>query len=252
MSDDREGDQGGGHGGDPGGVIQLVDLTTLEVVTKPEIFGRTLEGGVTALFFDGTADGVMLPAQLRGQRQVILNFSWRYNVSDFTFDGQEARASLSFGGVPSLCVVPWHAVWCIANDARSDAWFWVAAMPAEIQRSFGVSALGEVADVLVAHQGQAGMTWHRAGDDRRWTAAPLSTTPAATSGARTRPAWLRVVGDPAQADPAARAADDDADGHELAAGEDRDDSPPEPSPQPPSEPSPGASPPGRPTLRRIK
>lgn len=195
------------------------ELERLDTVTRPEAFGRTLELGVTALLFDATAEGVLVPPHLRSQTQVILNFSWRYNVSDFTFDGHDARASLSFGGVPSLCVVPWTAVWCIANDARSDAWFWVATMPAAMQRSFGVAALGEAAAALVAHQSGATMQWHRAGDDRSWSAGPVAAA-VALPAAKARPAWLRVVADRAE--------------------DDATDAPPEPPPT------------GRPTLRRIK
>ena len=223
------------------------DLATLTEVCKPEIFSRTLEGGVAALFFDGRADGVQLPAQLRGQAQVILNFSWRYNLADFTFDGFQARGSLSFGGVPSLCVVPWSAVWGIANDARSDAWFWIASMPSAIQRSFGVAALGDIAAMLVAHQHETSMDWCRAGDDSKWSAGPVaSATPAPSP--KIRPAWLREV----SAADAETGAETGADGGTEAEGGTTTPADAGHGPDAPDGPAPEPPPSGRPMLRRIK
>ena len=43
-------------------------------------------------------------------RIVHLNFSYRYRIDDFCVDEKGIRASLSFGGVPQFCDIPWSAV----------------------------------------------------------------------------------------------------------------------------------------------
>ena len=99
---------------------------------KQAVFEELLAEGVAALHLDARAGGVHVPAHLRGREWLVLNWSYRYGVSDFAFDDSGVRASLSFGGCPHACEIPWDAVFGVTDDSRESGRFWPEDMPAEL------------------------------------------------------------------------------------------------------------------------
>lgn len=110
---------------------------------KWELFARLLETGVASLHLDARRDGVHVPVQLRTQNWLILNYSYRYGISDFSFDAQVVVATLSFGGRPYLCRVPWSAVFAVTNEARTVGLMWQADMPSDDQAPDSIGAEAE-------------------------------------------------------------------------------------------------------------
>lgn len=102
---------------------------------KQRCFRHLLEDGVTALHFDARAPGVSVPERFRSDPWLVLNYSYRYNVADFTFDENEVRATLQFGGQPHLCIVPWKAVFAITDEARSQGQHWQEDLPTDSRRA---------------------------------------------------------------------------------------------------------------------
>jgi stringent starvation protein B len=102
---------------------------------KLRCFRSLLESGVTALHLNARDSGVSVPERFRDDPWLVLNFSYRYNVADFTFDEKEVRASLQFGGQPYLCVVPWSAVFAITDDGRTQGQHWQEDLPADAHRA---------------------------------------------------------------------------------------------------------------------
>ena len=98
---------------------------------KWELFARLLDTGVASLHIDARRLGVELPAHLRTQNWLVLNYSYRYAIADFSFDGEVVTASLSFGGRPYPCRVPWSAVFAVTNEARTIGLMWQADMPSD-------------------------------------------------------------------------------------------------------------------------
>lgn len=78
--------------------------------TKLEVFTKFIDQGKVAVTLDATAPGVCVPDQFSQQPQLVLNFSLRFFIDDFTYDELAIGATLSFGGKPFYCVVPWGAV----------------------------------------------------------------------------------------------------------------------------------------------
>lgn len=101
---------------------------------KLRCFRHLLDNGVTALHLDARAPGVQVPARFADNPWLVLNYSHRYHVADFAFDDDGVRASLTFGGVPFLCVVPWTAVFAITDDARTEGQHWPEDLPADAHR----------------------------------------------------------------------------------------------------------------------
>lgn len=98
-------------------------------IAKKEFFSRALQGGVASLYLDPRVQGVLVPDKLRGSPTLVLNYSYRYHIADFDFDNEKVIASLSFGGVPFQCVVPWDAVMGIGNQGESTFYSFVPDLP---------------------------------------------------------------------------------------------------------------------------
>lgn len=96
---------------------------------KREFFSKALQGGIASLYLDPRVEGVIVPEKLKGSPTLVLNYSYRYHIADFDFDDERVVASLSFGGFPFQCVVPWDAVIGIGNQAESTFYSFVPHAP---------------------------------------------------------------------------------------------------------------------------
>lgn len=104
-----------------------------------DVFAELLQDGITSLHLDARHPGVRVPPWLRDRGWLVLNYSYRYNIADFDFDDDEVFASLSFGGRPYPCRVPWSAVFGISDAGRDRLWIWPSLVPTD-----------QVADLLPA------------------------------------------------------------------------------------------------------
>ena len=77
---------------------------------KLEVFEQFIARGMVSVTFDTQAQGVDIPVQFRTRPRLMLNFSHKFFIEDFHFDAIAVCASLSFGGQPYFCVIPWGAV----------------------------------------------------------------------------------------------------------------------------------------------
>lgn len=82
---------------------------------KLEIFCKFVDLGMVSVTFDTRVPGVSVPPQFRGRPSLVLNFSHRFYLEDFTYDELAICASLSFGGQAYYCVVPWASVKMLLN-----------------------------------------------------------------------------------------------------------------------------------------
>lgn len=94
-------------------------------IAKKEFFSRALQGGIASLYLDPRVQGVTVPDRFRGSPTLVLNYSYRYHIADFNFDDEKVVASLSFGGMPFQCIVPWDAVIGIGNQGESTFYSFV-------------------------------------------------------------------------------------------------------------------------------
>ena len=90
------------------------DVDTFEsdpvALKKLDIFTEFVDAGMVSVTMDSTAPGVSVPPQFRGRPELVLNFSLRFYIEDFTYDEHAICASLSFSGSPYYCIIPWGAV----------------------------------------------------------------------------------------------------------------------------------------------
>jgi hypothetical protein len=85
---------------------------------KRAFFERALENGIATLYLDPRVAGVVVPDSFAGNATLVLNYSYKYNVSDFFFDDFSIVATLSFSRFPFKCIIPWSSVFGIGNQSE--------------------------------------------------------------------------------------------------------------------------------------
>ena len=90
--------------------------------SKQQAFLALLREGWTSLYLDARRAGVIVPAHLRGEAHLVLQYGHDLliPIPDLEVDDYGVRATLSFSRTPHLTVVPWSAVYVIAcEDGRA-------------------------------------------------------------------------------------------------------------------------------------
>jgi stringent starvation protein B len=91
---------------------------------KKETLRAWLARGVTMVHLDARRPGVVVPQQYIGDAHLRLNLSYRYSIPDLEVGDDAVQATLSFGGRPFHCVLPWEAIFGITSQASGDGQVW--------------------------------------------------------------------------------------------------------------------------------
>jgi hypothetical protein len=109
----------------PAAIVPKYDLDEFEedplAHAKLEAFSRFIEESKVAVTLNTFWPGVHVPEQFTKRSELVLNFSHRYYIDDFTYDEHAICATLSFGGEPFYCIVPWAAVRMLFCHATNEA-----------------------------------------------------------------------------------------------------------------------------------
>ena len=103
-----------------------------QTTDKYEAFLELLEQGLTMLHMDARAIGVDVPRQYQDDAHLRLNFSYRFQLDTFEIDEKGIVASLSFGGVPHTCQIPWTAVFAMTQQTSGASRVWAMDIPIEL------------------------------------------------------------------------------------------------------------------------
>ena len=127
---------------------------------KRELLESLLEQGMVMVVLDARRPGVAVPPDLARDPQLRLNLSWRFGFS-MELDEWGVKATLTFGGHPFTCRLPWNAIYAMVSHAsKNEPYLFPAELPEELQRR----AAGEAPDAdedeeetaeLVAGPGEA-------------------------------------------------------------------------------------------------
>ncbi|HEY1101443.1 MAG TPA: ClpXP protease specificity-enhancing factor SspB [Myxococcota bacterium] len=99
---------------------------------KLRMFARLIEKGMVMVTVDTRAADVRVPPRFGGELQLNLNFSHRFGLDDFDYDDVGVRASLSFGGTPHFCELPWTAVYGMTSHVDGERLLWPDSFPKEL------------------------------------------------------------------------------------------------------------------------
>jgi stringent starvation protein B len=145
--------------------------------------------GSVFVHLDPRRPGVLVPARLRSQAQVVLQIGLDMPVPipDLRVDEEGIFGTLSFKGIPFTCFVPWAAVFAlVGEDAKGMVWS--KEMPDEIAAALvRESRRSESRRAELVHLDD----FRGSADVRRSMVAPKRRSDRPLSW--DRPAYLRVV-----------------------------------------------------------
>jgi stringent starvation protein B len=102
------------------------------VPTKKETLLAYLARGIAMVHLDARRDGVVVPPQYSMDAHLRLNLSYRYGIPDLDISDQRVQATLSFGGRPFRCIIPWASVFGITSHGTGDGQVWPEDLPVEV------------------------------------------------------------------------------------------------------------------------
>jgi stringent starvation protein B len=110
-------------------------MTKATPPSKKQTLLQFLSRGVAMVHLDTRRPGVMVPKQFEGEAHLRLNLSYRYSIPDLVVDEKRVQATLSFGGRPFQCQMPWEAVFGITSSASGDGQVWPEDLPTEVMQT---------------------------------------------------------------------------------------------------------------------
>ena len=156
--------------------ISAAHSLELPVAPPPDkrlVIDDLLGKGPVLIHLDARRSDVAVPERFRSEAKLVLRFGHGLTppIPDLTVDEHGISATLTFGGSPFRCVLPWAAVYAAVADGEQRGMVWPDDIPEDL-------LLGSVPG-----EGATGPA-----------AASAGSSPASPDGARTkRPSHLKLV-----------------------------------------------------------
>ena len=114
-----------------------IDELADELVTLPEkrqVVDELLGTGAVLVHVDARREGVCVPERFRGDAKLVLRFGFNLSpaVPDLQVDDDGMCGTLTFGGVPHHCVLPWQAIYAVVSDSNSRGLVWPDDVPDDV------------------------------------------------------------------------------------------------------------------------
>lgn len=124
----------------------LEDDQAPHLPAKREVTNQLLEQGAVLVHVDPRREGVSVPAAFNDDPKLVLRFGHGLSPSIPDLDvGEHAMSgTLTFGGKPHLCVLPWPSIYAVVSEADQRGMVWPDDVPAEALNE-GVEAPGPAA-----------------------------------------------------------------------------------------------------------
>lgn len=100
--------------------------------SKQDAIRSFLDKGLTMIHLDARKDGVVVPRQFQGQKDLRLNLSYRFAGSHMEIDDLHVEATLTFGGMPFRCNVPLPAIYALTSQVTGAGLVFPESLPEEI------------------------------------------------------------------------------------------------------------------------
>jgi stringent starvation protein B len=81
---------------------------------------------------DARRSGVQVPRQFSEESGLPLNLSWAFRDARMALNERGVAATLTFGGVPFRCLLPWSAIWGIRVAKGGSLQIWETDLPVEL------------------------------------------------------------------------------------------------------------------------
>jgi stringent starvation protein B len=81
---------------------------------------------------DGRSAGVQVPVKFAADPELRLNLSYRFASRDLTLGDDGVCCTLSFGGLPFRCVLPYAAIYAVTSHVTGEALVWPDDLPLDV------------------------------------------------------------------------------------------------------------------------
>ena len=101
---------------------------------KRQVVDELLNEGAILVHLDARGDDVGVPEQFSGDPKLVLRFGFNLTpaIPDLHVDETGLSGTLTFGGVPHFCQLPWTAVYAVVSEANSRGLVWPDDVPDEV------------------------------------------------------------------------------------------------------------------------
>lgn len=108
-----------------------------EPMSKKDYFAKLIDSGLVQILVNPKVRSTKLPADLKSNLYVALNWSYKFNIDDFAFDDKGVKGTLSFNSKSFFVNVPWKSIWAIflPKSPKESMKIWEADVPKEISLS---------------------------------------------------------------------------------------------------------------------
>jgi stringent starvation protein B len=113
---------------------ELEELDVPQLPPKREFIGKLLDDGPVLVHIDPRHDDVSVPEHLRADPRLVLRFGYGLApaIVDLTLDKSGLSGTLTFGGVPHHCLLPWPSVYAAVSEYSQEAMVWPDDVPPEV------------------------------------------------------------------------------------------------------------------------
>lgn len=102
--------------------------------SKRQVVDRLLGDGPVLIHVDARRPEVSVPERFRGDQRLVLRFGYGLTpaIVDLSVDDVSLGGTLSFGGVPHRCVLPWTAIYAVVGESDQKGMVWPDDVPPEV------------------------------------------------------------------------------------------------------------------------
>lgn len=99
--------------------------------TKRDLLESLLDRGMAMVTLDARLPGVDVPARFRDDGRLRLNLSHRFGLA-MELNDWGVHATLTFGGAPHACKLPWNSIYQVMSHATSEQFVFPADVPDDL------------------------------------------------------------------------------------------------------------------------
>ena len=101
---------------------------------KRELVEKLLGDGPILVHIDAQRDEISVPASFRQDPKLVLRFGYGLTpaIVDLSVDGDGIAGTLTFGGVPHRCILPWQAIYAVVSEVDQRGMVWPDDVPAAV------------------------------------------------------------------------------------------------------------------------
>jgi stringent starvation protein B len=101
---------------------------------KRALIEQLLEEGPVLVHVDARRSDVDVPPQFRGDAKLVLRFGYDLTpaIIDLGMDEHTLSGTLTFGGVPHRCVLPWPALYAVVSEIDQRGMVWPEDVPQQV------------------------------------------------------------------------------------------------------------------------